>query len=153
MNWQIFNYRITKISNSIKDIISEFREIDDKPLKGFAFTHPLLSYSYDLRAGRKVITDMGIGRIDSFIKGEFTVAVMLEKKKFIIHRHPKELSILVILGEDNKFKPLSEHDWKHVINKTRNNVRSFPVEYRKTRHGNYALTSDQIEYFKNLQCS
>lgn len=147
MNLRLFNLRITKIFNSFRDIKKEIKDIEYGPLKGFAFVHPLISYSYDLRRGRRVITDMGLGRIESFIKGEYTVAIMLEKKKFVIYRHPKNVNIVVILGQDKKFKPLSEHDWKYVLDKVRNKATSFPVTYRHTTHGNYALSDAYKKYW------
>jgi hypothetical protein len=137
---KIFNLRITKITASFKDIGKEMDILDNHPKQGFAFIHPLTAYSYDLRRGRKVITDMGIGRIVLFERGSYNIDISLDRRGFLIHRNPNSVYIVVILGENKKFKPLSEHDWKYIIDKVKHSAISFPVEYRSTTHGNYALT-------------
>jgi len=126
-------------TKSFAEIFKEMMELDNKPLKGFAFIAPILSYSYDLRKGRKVLTDKGIGSIVYFNQDEYRMDVYLDKWKYTISRHPNHVYIVVVLGIDNKFKPLTFSDWKYVL--PLSNRISFPIEYRHTTHGNYCLTN------------
>jgi hypothetical protein len=130
-------------TKSFAEIFREMMELDNKPLNGFAFVHPILAYSYDFRKGRKVMTNKGIGTIVNFYQQEYRIDIHLDKQKYIISRHPNDVSIIVVLGMDGKFKPLTFHDWKYVL--PLSNRISFPVEYRHTTHGNYCLTNN----FKN----
>lgn len=124
---------------SFVEIFKEAMEIDNRPKTGFAFVHPILGYNYDTRPGRKVITNKGVGEI-RYSTPDHYLGIYLDKQKYVIHRHPNTVFIIVVLGEDQKFKPLTFHDWECLQDKLVDRATSFKVEYRNTTHGNYCLT-------------
>jgi hypothetical protein len=143
---KLFNLRIVKIRNSWSDLIKEIRQIDRNTSNiGYAFVHPLLSHSYDLRVGRKVYTDKGIGSITSYNRDEHTAYIYLDKVKYQIQRHVNQLYIIAVLTRANKYVPLSPHVWEYIEDKLKASPTSFQVEYRGTTHGNVTLTDKFIK--------